>query len=143
MVYRLRILLFLWRVLIRMGKYFVWKYKKFEEDEFVVNVLKFYVICNLKVFNNVVFNYFKFYIICFMKYICNKKFIFIFVLFVISNIIFWYILIEFLNKWCDYLFVFYLMYIYSVYKVVYIIWLKICCCYIIFKLISFFFVRLF
>lgn len=61
-----------------MGKYFVWKYKKFEEDEFVVNVLKFYVICNLKVFNNVVFNYFKFYIICFMKYICNKK-IYIFV----------------------------------------------------------------
>lgn len=99
----------------------------------ILNFILF-VLWNIFVIKNLylylyVYKYYKYYII----YKCGI------VLFVISNIIFWYILIEFLNKWCDYLFVFYLMYIYSVYKVVYIIWLKICCCYIIFKLISFFF----
>lgn len=126
-----------------MGKHFAWKHKKSEEDEFAVNVLKFYVTCNLKAFNNAVLNYFKPYIICFMKYICNKKPISIFVSSATSNTILWHILTELLNKWCDYLPVLYLMYTYSVYKVAYIIWIKTRRRYITFKLISFFSVRSF
>lgn len=143
-----------------MGKHFAWKHKKSEEDEFAVNVLKFYVTCNLKAFNNAVLNYFKPYIICFMKYICNKKNLYLYLYahkyhkhYIIykyslvssatSNTILWHILTELLNKWCDYLPVLYLMYTYSVYKVAYIIWLKTRRRYITFKLIRFFSVRSF